>query len=47
MEFHKDLCPENISTVRGLIDGTFKSEFNDNKNRGIYLLFHQYKNTWT
>ena len=39
MEFHKDLCPENISTVRGLIDGTFKSEFNDNKNREYIFYF--------
>ncbi|KGQ89315.1 hypothetical protein MEM_02192 [Candida albicans L26] len=32
--FTKIYAPKNISTVRGLIDGTFKSEFNDNKKSG-------------
>ena len=38
MEFHKDLCPENISTVRGLIDGTFKSELTTIKI-GEYIFY--------
>ncbi|EMG47126.1 CUE3 RQC trigger complex subunit CUE3 [Candida maltosa Xu316] len=33
-EFARIYAPKNVSIVRGLLDGTFKSKFNDNKKSG-------------